>query len=460
MSVKLLVSCVATIIVCSPLYAQEKVVSLSQRPGVDWPAFLGPVGNGCTPEKGLAPWAKNGPPVLWALSVGEGYCAPIVIAGRCIVFDRVKSLVRCRCLNAETAKELWNFTYTSTYEDKYNYDGGPRACPVSDGQAVYLHGPEGMLHALSLADGKLLWKVDTFKQFGVVQNFFGVGSSPLLDGNRLIVHIGGSPTDHANRPFDQVGSNDSAIVAFDKTTGKALYQCGSDLASYASPQIATLQGKKTGLIHARDGLVGFDPEKGTELFRYPFRARMLESVNVSNAIVHQDQILLSESYAVGSTLLQFKDNKCEPIWSAVPRRRDQGIAAHMNTPIRIGEYVYGCTGRHPNEADLRCIEWQTGKVVWKAQPKLNDYIAGRGTLTYVDGHFLYLAEEGVLFLIKATHTGYDEVAVWDGRQPAAGGPPLPQLAEPAWAAPVVSGGRIYLRGQGKLICLDAYLPQR
>lgn len=456
---RFIVELVVFLLVCCTLHSQEKAASLTQRPGVDWQAFLGPDGTGCTSEKGLKPWSNKSPAVLWSLPVGEGYCAPIVVAGRCVVFDRVKEQVRCRCLDAENARELWSFNYPSTYEDKYNYDGGPRACPVSDGQAVYLHGPEGMLHALTLAEGKLLWKVDTFKQFGVVQNFFGVGSTPLLDDNRLIVHVGGSPEGDARKPFDQVSSNNSAIVAFDKLTGKVLYQCGSDLASYASPQVVSLHGKKTGLIFARDGLLGFDPEKGVELFRYSFRARMLESVNVSNVLVHQDQILLSESYAAGSTLLQFNQQKWDPVWTAVPRRREQGIAAHMNTPIRIGEYVYGCTGRQPNEAELRCIEWKTGKVVWKEQPKHRDYVAGRGTLTYVDGHFLYLAEEGVLFLLKATPDGYQQVGIWDGRQSAPGGPPFPQLAEPAWSAPVVSHGRIFLRGQGKLVCLDAYLPQ-
>ncbi|HMO36752.1 MAG TPA: PQQ-binding-like beta-propeller repeat protein, partial [Gemmatales bacterium] len=364
---------------------------------------------------------------------------------------------RCRCLDAATARELWSFRYPTKYVDRYNYDGGPRASPVCDGERVYLHGPEGMLHALTLAEGKLLWKCDTFQQFSVAPNFFGVGSTPLVDGPRLLVHVGGSPPADLRKPIELLTSNGSAIVAFDKLTGEVLYQCGNDLASYASPQVVLLGGKKTGLILARNGLLGFDPDKGVERFRYPFRARMVESVNVSNALVQGEQILLSESYAAGSTLLEWKQDSLQPLWTALPRRRDAGIAAHMNTPIRVGEYVYGCTG-HPNEAELRCIEWKTGKVVWMKQPTLGDYQAGRGTLSYVDGHFLYLAEEGVLFLIEATPLGYRQLSVWDGRQGPPGGPPLPQLPEPAWAAPVISQGGIYLRGQGKLICLEAYTP--
>jgi outer membrane protein assembly factor BamB len=50
---------------------------------------------------------------------------------------------------------------------------------VTDGYRVYLHGPEGMLHCLRLEDGQLLWKVDTFATFGVVQNLFGAASAAL-----------------------------------------------------------------------------------------------------------------------------------------------------------------------------------------------------------------------------------------------------------------------------------------
>lgn len=423
-------------------------------PVVDWPSFLGPGGDGKTTERGLKAWPANGPAIQWQLPVGEGYSAPIIVQGKCLIFDRVRNLVRCRCVSVADASEFWAFTYPSTYVDKYNYDGGPRSTPVSDGTHVYLHGPEGMLHCVTLAEGKLVWKVDTFAQFGVVPNFFGVGSTPLILDNKLIVHVGGSPAGQQDKHLSEATSNGSAIVAFDKTTGKVLYQCGNDLASYASPQITTLGGKQYGLIFARDGLIGFEPNQGKEIFRHPFRARILESVNVSNALVKGDQILLSESYAVGSTLLQFKNDAVSTLWTAVPRRREQGIAAHMNTPILVGEHVYGCTGRQPNEAELRCMEWATGKVTWRVQPQLgNDYLAGRGTLTYADGKFLYLAEEGVLFLLNANPERYELLSVWDGRKLAGNKPLLP---EPAWAAPVVSGGCIYLRGQGTLVCLRAY----
>ena len=180
----------------TPLVGQAVpiAIDLSHRMGADWPAFLGLSGDGHSLETGITPWADKGPKVVWTCAMGEGYAAPAVVLGRAILFDRIGNDVRCRCVHAETGKDLWQFSYPTDYRDKQGYDGGPRASPVSDGEArVYLYGPEGMLHCLRLEDGQLLWKIDVLATFGVVQNIFGVGSTPLIDGDKLLVQVGGSP---------------------------------------------------------------------------------------------------------------------------------------------------------------------------------------------------------------------------------------------------------------------------
>src|SRR5437764_846503 len=89
-------------------------------------------------------------------------------------------------LHASRTERLWSFNYPTDYVDHYNYSGGPRSFPVVDGDRVYIFGPEGMLHCLQNIDDKQakeLWKVDTAKEFGVVQNFFGVASTPVIEGD-------------------------------------------------------------------------------------------------------------------------------------------------------------------------------------------------------------------------------------------------------------------------------------
>ena len=428
-------------------------VDLSQRSGADWAAFLGIHGDGHSLETDIKPWAASGPKVAWTTAMGEGYAAPAIVRGRALLFDRVGNDMRCRCVNSDTGKELWLFSYLTDYRDKQGYDGGPRASPVSDGARAYLYGPEGLLHCLRLADGQLLWKIDVLATFGVVQNIFGVGSTPLIDGDKLLVQVGGSPAGSTDKDFMGLQSNGSCIVAFDKATGRVLYQCGQDLASYASPQVVMLQGQRTGLIFARGGIVGFDPEHGTERFRFPFRARSYNAVNASNLVVQDDRMFVTESYEMGCVQLKVNENQMEQTWAASPRKRDQGVCCHWSTPILVDGHLYGCTSRHRNDAELRCIEWETGKVKWTARPALKDEVAGRGSLIVANGYLFYFVEEGWLFMIKAQSSGYEQVGVWDAVSN------VPLLKYPCWAGPVLARGQVYLRGKGCILCLDLRVQQ-
>ena len=194
----------------------------TRHAGVDWPRFLGPTGNSVSPETGLVvPWPKEGPRIVWQKRLSEGYAAPTISRGRLFVFDRLRNRARLSCLKSENGDPLWTFEYPTDYEDLYNYSGGPRCCPVVDGDRVYLYGPEGMLHCLRVADGKVIWKKNVNAEFGVVQNFFGVGSTPVIEGDLLIAQVGGSPKGTTEtRPTLDLKGADCGVVAFDKFTGK------------------------------------------------------------------------------------------------------------------------------------------------------------------------------------------------------------------------------------------------
>src|SRR5205085_1673176 len=93
-------------------------------------------------------------------------------------------------LQAETGKRYWRFAYPTSYRDMFGWSGGPRCQPISDGQYVYTFGAEGKLHCLKLTTGQLVWKRDLLQEFHADKTFFGNGSTPLLDGDLLIVNVG------------------------------------------------------------------------------------------------------------------------------------------------------------------------------------------------------------------------------------------------------------------------------
>jgi outer membrane protein assembly factor BamB len=424
--------------------------------GSDWPAFLGPTGDGRSPEVGLrAPWPKAGPPIVWQAELGTGYGGPAVSQGRLFHFDRHGDSARLTCRNSETGHVLWAFEYPTDYEDLYGYNNGPRCCPVVDGDRVYTFGAEGILHCLSVADGALVWKLDTAARFGVVQNFFGVGSAPVIEGDLLIVQVGGSPERSRRIPpgqLDRVVGDKSGIVAFDKRTGEVRYQITDELASYAVPTLATIGGRRWCFVFARGGLVGFEPASGQVDFHFPWRADILESVNASNPVVVGDEVFISETYGPGSALLRVRPGGYDEVWTDRDRGRGKAMQTHWNTPIAVDGYLYGSSGRHLGNAELRCIEWATGEVQW-SEPDLT-----RSSLLYVEGHFVCLTEVGELLLLKVNPERFDVVSrivLKDakGQGPLRFGPP-PLLKEPAWAAPVLAHGLLYVRGDDRLVCLE------
>lgn len=425
--------------------AADEIVDLGTRStGVDWPGFLGPDGDNTSPETGiLTKWPKSGPPIVWQKKLGIGYGGPSISKGRLFLFDRHGDRARLTCMKSETGEELWRFEYPTDYRDYYNYNNGPRATPVVDGNLVYLLGAGGMIHCVEFGKTAPLWTVDTRARFNVVQNFFGVGTTPVIEGKLLIVMVGGSPPGSLTIHSGNVSGHGSGIVAFDKLTGKVVYRITDELASYASPTLATIGERRWCFVFARGGLVGFEPASGKVDFHYPWRARILESVNASNPVVAGDRVFISECYGVGSTLLRVKPGGHEIVWKD-SRGRNQAMRTHWNTSIHHEGHIYGSSGRHTPEAELRCVELATGKVKW-SEPGLT-----RSTLLLVDGHFVCLRESGSLMLLRVTPEKFDPVATVDLRD----GDGRRLLDYPAWAPPVLSHGLLYVRGKNRILCLE------
>ncbi len=305
-------------------------------------------------------------------------------------------------------------------------------------------------------DGELIWKVDTKDKFGVVQNFFGVGSTPVIYQDLLICQIGGATEETRSIPpgqLDRVRGKDSGVVAFDKRTGAVRYQASDELASYAGPTLAKIADRDWCFVFARGGLLGFDPASGKVDFHFPWRAPILESVNASNPIVVGDLVLISETYGPGCAVLKVKPGGYDVVWSDKDHRRDKRLQTHWNTPIHVDGYVYGSSGRHSENAELRCVELETGNVMW-SQPGL-----ARSSLLYVDGHFVLLTEAGDLLLVKVNSEKFEPVAVAQltaagAGEAAAGEAPRKLLTYPAWAAPILSHGLLYVRDHNRLVCLE------
>jgi outer membrane protein assembly factor BamB len=364
-----------------------------------------------------------------------------VVEDHLYFFDRHGDQARLVNLDAATGREIWRSEYTTDYVDAFDFSGGPRATPVVAEDRVYTFGVEGRLRCHATNDGKLLWEVDTAQEYGVVQNFFGVGATPWVEGNLLLVPVGGSPPGSPGMNSGAVQGNGSGVVAFDRKTGAERYRISDELAGYASPVVATIGPRRWAFVFARGGLLAFEPQSGKIDFHFPYRARKLYSVNAATPVVVGDQVFLTESYEKGGTLLKVTADGPRIVWQ--DPRRGQALASHWSTPIHHQGTLYGSHGEASGSAELRAVDLATGKVHWGQRG------LGRTTQIYTDGHLIVLGERGLLVLVEATPDAYREVARLDLGE---------RLGHNAWNPPALAHGRLYLRGSKALLAMGVAPP--
>ena len=454
-----------------PLHAAD-------RGGDDWPRFLGPTANNVSRETGLLDrLPTNGPPVLWHKTVGTGYSAPSVQGRYAVLHHRLRDEEVVEALDAASGQGHWRFAYPSQFIDPYGYNNGPRCTPLLTSNRCYTFGAEGKLICLDLATGKLIWQRDTARDWNIPEAFFGVGSTPLLEGDRLIVMIGGQPN--------------AGVVALNAATGTTLWEnvgrtnwngvttigwrserpyawTGDEKqASYASPVAATIHGRRHILCLMRQGLVSLNPTNGEVQFSRWFQSMANDSVNAMCPVVQDDLVLISGAYyRVGAVLLRVKPDgrSFEEVWR-IPRHpmdRDPitgiwfpaALEIHWNTPVLHQGHVYAFSGRNEPDATFRCVDLKTGQVKWsrdekwsghpppgsKAQPE----VYGRGSAILADGKLVVLGEGGRLGFFALNPARAEQLEAWQ----------VPQLHYPCWAAPVLSRKRLYLRSEDHLVCLD------
>ena len=108
-----------------------------------WPRFRGADFDAVSRENiELArTWPEKGPDVLWSIDLGQGYAAPVVLAGRVYVFDYdqedKEDLIRC--LSLADGKDIWQYSYPLVVKGPH---GGSRTIPAVTHKYLVAIGPK------------------------------------------------------------------------------------------------------------------------------------------------------------------------------------------------------------------------------------------------------------------------------------------------------------------------------
>ena len=415
---------IAFLIICLLLCGGVSVANAS-----DWPQWRGPNRNGISEEMGfLKEWPDDGPQVLWRVPLGEGF------SGISVVDERVYTMFSegddefVVCLSASNGEEIWRFRSDSNYREPQG-GNGPRATPTVDGALLFTITAQGKLYALNTVAGEKVWTHDLQSEFGSKMPRWGICTSPLVEGDLLLVEVG--------------GKDGKSIVAFDKTNGNVVWSSHSDILGYSSPIAVTIGGIRQLIVFTGTQLVAVSPENGQFYWTYPWQTQY--DVNAATPVfIPPDKIFISSGYGKGAAVVQVRVSASpEPGTGEEQSRgnrakievkeiwKNEKMKNHFATSVLHGDFLYGF-----DNAILKCIDANTGVEKWKTRGY------GKGTLKLADDHLIILSDRGKLGLAEATPSAYNEVASAE------------VLSGLCWTVPTLADGKLYARNEKEMVCLD------
>jgi len=396
-------------------FAVALTTAVMAAPAPDWPQWRGPDRTGVSAETGLlTAWPASGPGVVWtAQNLGEGYGSLAVAGDRVFVQGLRNGQSIVSALALADGRSLWSKNIGRGGDN--DRGPGPRSTPTVDADRLYVLTESGDLACLK-HDGTMVWQRNILREFNGRNIPWLISESPLVDGNRVIVSPGG---------------RGAGIVALDKMTGATIWRSTelSDEAAYASPIVADVQGVRTIMTYTAEAAVGVRASDGKLMWKY--RQAANNTANIATPVFFDNKVFYTSAYGTGGALLGLRAENGEVRAQEVYFTRE--MQNHHGGVVLLNGYLYGY-----NNAILTCLEFATGKMMWRHRS------VGKGALTAAGGHLYILGEDHVVGLVEATPSGYREKGRFKIRD----------FGLPAWSHPVVSNGRLYIRNQAQLTSYD------
>jgi outer membrane protein assembly factor BamB len=374
-----------------------------EEAATDWPQWRGPQRDGRVPGlRARSSWPEALVPA-WKLAVGTGHSSPILAAGRVYQLSREGDDEVVRAIELASGKVLWRQAYPAPYQMNSAATGhgkGPKATPVLADGRLFTIGISGVLSAWDAASGRLLWRKSFETAHRATSPLYGAAMSPVVDGGRVIAHVG--------------GPDDGALVALDAVTGSPAWSWKGDGPGYASPVVATLGGVRQVVTQSQYALVGVAADSGALLWRVPLRTPWDQ--NSVTPIVSGDLVLYS---GLDAPLTAVRPVKRGTAWAAEAVWTSADVACYLSTPVLVEGRLYGLS--HRKKGQWFAVDAATGKTLWLGEGRAAEnaaILAGGGALFLLD-------TEGTLSVAAADAAAFRPLRRWK------------VAASATWAHPVV-----------------------
>ena len=248
-------------------------VSSGRTQAEAWPRWRGPRADGTwnapkLPEK----WPEGGLKTKWKRPIGSGYAGITVSDGRLYTLDleapippkpkgatdddgKPDGVERILCVDVSTGRKSGH-KYPVKYGTLGGYANGPRtSATIHDGR-VYTLGAVGHLHCFDAKTGKLYWHHDTVEKFKAQVPEWGYAGSPVIEDNRLIVHLG--------------AKDGGCVIAFDRNDGKELWRSPDYPTGHCTPAIFDTPAGRILVLWTLKNVHALDPETGKPFWQVPY----------------------------------------------------------------------------------------------------------------------------------------------------------------------------------------------
>lgn len=416
------------------------VLSIAMRVGVtvtargdDWPQWRGLHRDSVWHEKGiLESFPGEGLQIRWRVPVGVGFSTPCVVQGRVYITDsRVtqdSTEENVRCLEGATGKAIWTHTYPVEYPEwgaNPEHPFGPVATPVVVGGKIYTLGRVSNLICLDAVTGRVIWHNNLPKQYGTTEDLRGPNCSPTVVENLVIIAIAKSP---------QV-----SIVAFDKDSGRAVWEALDEIPSNSSPILIESGGRKQLIVWAYKSVAALDPGTGKILWR--------QEVNTGPAYTVATPVWKNDLLLLGGLMLKLNpDQPGSSILWPDELKPSRIHVSDTSTPFIQDGLVLSPTSK----GQLQCLDPTTGRQLWQAdnltEPKSGASIHITAAPS-INSHFLF-TDRGDLILARCTSSAFREISRFHLLEPSqdyAG-------RKMAWTPPAYANRCVFARGDNELVC--------
>jgi outer membrane protein assembly factor BamB len=390
-----------------------------------WPRFRGTNFDAISTESvNLAQtWAPEGPKVLWAIDVGEGYAGAAILAGRVYLmdYDRQNEADVIRCLSLEDGKDIWRYSYPVRIKRNH---GMSRTVPAVTEKYIVTMGPKCHVTCLDSMTGEFRWMMNPVRDFNSQVPDWYAGQCPLIEDGKAIIAVGG----------------DTLMIAVDCETGEILWKSPNPhdwKMTHSSVIPAEFMGTRMYIYCASGGVAGISADDGSILWE--FNEWKIRIANVASPVVAGDGLIfLSGGYNAGSMMLQLIRQNGTISTQTVFKLEPEVFGSEQHTPVFYNDHIYGI---RPDK-QLTCLDLN-GQVVWTSTETNMFGPRGLGPYMIADDKIYIMNDEGVLTLAEASPTGYMQLAeakVLEGPE--------------SWGPMALASGRLIVRDMNRMICLD------